>query len=60
MNEQEAAMVHPDYELVDTCDACPHCGERRVDWLLIDEDHVDCMSCGKGYWLYGADGQEVA
>ena len=36
---------------------CPHCGEQRVDWLVIDEDHVDCLSCGIGYWLYGSDAE---
>jgi len=55
MDATMTATVHPDYNLVEPCDACPHCGEQRVDWLVIDEDHVDCLSCGIGYWLYGSD-----
>ena len=23
------ATVHPDYNLVEPCDACPHCGEQQ-------------------------------
>ena len=60
MDAMMTATVHPDYNLVEPCDGCPHCGETRVDWLVVDEDHVDCLSCGIGYWLYGADGVEVA
>lgn len=36
-------------------DGCPHCGETRVDYLVIDDDHVDCLSCGIGYWLYDTE-----
>lgn len=36
-------------------DGCPHCGETRVDALVIDDDHVDCLTCGIGYWLYGVE-----
>jgi len=52
MTEQTVA---PDDDRVHAHDGCPHCGETRVDWLVIDEDHVDCLSCGIGYWLYGSD-----
>lgn len=59
--QHQADLLYQDADdRVPEHDACPHCGEQRVDWLLIDEDHVDCMSCSKGYWLYGADGPEVA
>ena len=45
----------PDDDRVPEHDGCPHCGETRVDYLVIDEDHVDCLSCSKGYWLYGVE-----
>ena len=35
-------------------DGCPHCGERRVDYLEIQEDaghDVFCRSCQRGYDL---------
>lgn len=35
--------------------ACPHCGERDPDSLILGEDlfedHVHCTSCTMGYWL---------
>ena len=32
-------------------DACPGCGENRVDWLVWtdDGDHVECATCGAWY-----------
>jgi hypothetical protein len=38
-------------ELVAEADACPGCGERRVDCLVWqkDETHVKCTTCGKRY-----------
>ena len=29
--------------------ACPECGERRMDYLVNDEGHVTCESCGYEY-----------
>lgn len=29
--------------------ACPHCGERRMDWLANDDDTITCGTCGKVY-----------
>jgi transcription elongation factor Elf1 len=33
--------------------ACPDCGERRADELIINEDNrgVTCVSCGQWYQL---------
>ncbi len=31
--------------------ACPKCGERRMDYLINDEGHVTCDSCGHEYDL---------
>ena len=45
----------PDDDRVPAHDGCPHCGETRVDALIIDDDHVDCTTCGIGYWLYGVE-----
>ena len=36
MDATMTATVHPDYNLVEPCDGCPHCGETRVDWLRTD------------------------
>lgn len=39
-------------ELVPKEAACPRCGERRVDELILHEDDsVDCSSCGNHYSL---------
>lgn len=28
-------------------DACPNCGETRVDWLSVDADgRAECLACG--------------
>lgn len=42
----------PDDE-VSQASGCPSCGERRIDWLVIDEDGeaVACITCGKRYSL---------
>jgi hypothetical protein len=33
----------------DGCE-CPHCGERRIDYLVLDEDEwVMCESCSTEY-----------
>jgi len=45
-----AAAVQDDVAgLVDAEDACPHCGERRMDNLCWRDDGetVTCTSCGK-------------
>lgn len=40
-------------ELVSESMACPKCGERRVDWLFIDDDEGvemgQCDTCGYCY-----------
>ncbi|MBM4020136.1 MAG: hypothetical protein FJ288_17765 [Planctomycetes bacterium] len=37
-------------ELVSEADACPGCGERRVDCLVWQDDGaVKCSTCGKQY-----------
>ena len=37
-------------ELVAHADACPGCGERRVDYLVWQDDGaVKCSTCGKQY-----------
>lgn len=38
-------------DLVDASSKCPCCGERRVDFLMWDEDFtvVTCESCGSVY-----------
>lgn len=42
-HEHDADLVPPE-------DACPQCGERRVDQLVwIDDDTVRCAGCGKCY-----------
>ena len=35
-------------ELVKIEDNCPRCGERRMDWLVWQEDeiHLRCGTCG--------------
>ena len=33
-------------ELVEVENACPSCGERRIDWLVwIDDESVECQTC---------------
>lgn len=41
------------YNRVPETDACPHCFEDRVDFLLIDSDTdtVLCMTCHTRYSL---------
>lgn len=40
----------PATELVDASAACPHCGERRADRLVWDDDEVvHCSRCGTHY-----------
>ena len=51
----EPVVAAPDYDRVPEHDGCPHCGETRVDARIIDDDHVDCTTCGIGYWLYGVE-----
>ena len=37
-------------ELVDQEYACPRCGERRVDWLVWqDDEHIRCETCSNIY-----------
>jgi len=40
-----------DSGLVSWNDACPVCEERRMDWLVWDEDgeSVTCATCGNAY-----------
>ena len=47
------AMVntHDDEVLVDDDEACPKCGERRMDWLANDDGVVTCQSCCTVYDL---------
>lgn len=42
----------PTHEVVDHDDACPGCGEARMDklvWRDDDSDTVDCLTCGCVY-----------
>ena len=41
---QEDELVQPKW-------ACPQCGERRMDYLILDDDTVRCQSCGTAYEL---------
>ncbi len=38
-------------DLVEQALGCPRCGERRVDWLVWDDDgeQVTCQTCGQVY-----------
>jgi hypothetical protein len=38
-------------ELVSVKNACPACGERRIDWLAWDNEcfQVTCSTCGHKY-----------
>jgi len=40
-----------DEDLVMEESACPKCGERRMDYLINDEGHVTCETCGHEYDL---------
>lgn len=44
-----AVMVVADEDWVAEADACPACGERRVDMLRINIDRVACLTCGRAY-----------
>ena len=48
---REAIMDAEGNELVITHDACPGCGERRIDWLVWNDDcsQVTCSTCGHKY-----------
>ena len=50
MQEEEAYPTDAD-ETVSPDNACPGCGENRVDWLVWAEDgtQVDCATCGASY-----------
>ena len=41
----------PEDETVSPDNACPGCGENRLDWLAWDEDGtvVTCATCGASY-----------
>jgi transcription elongation factor Elf1 len=40
--------------------ACPRCGERRVDELILHEDDtVDCLSCDNHYALPATEKPEA-
>ena len=42
-NLEEEALV-PEHS------ACPRCGERRMDWLVWqDDERVKCSTCGEVY-----------
>ena len=42
-NPEEEALV-PEHS------ACPRCGERRMDWLVWqDDERVKCSTCGEVY-----------
>lgn len=49
--DRQAYLALPAEDLVDAEDACPHCGERRQDYLLWDEFSVSltCQSCDEVY-----------
>jgi hypothetical protein len=50
----ELDVVHPDPDdLVDLEDACPRCGERRVQKLVwqADLESIRCESCGAMHGL---------
>jgi len=43
---------HEIHELVPESSGCPDCGERRMDWLQLDNaDEVLCHTCGTRYKL---------
>jgi hypothetical protein len=46
-----------DDDLAPTGAACPGCGERRTDELVINDDgSVLCLTCGRRYQLPGEEG----
>ena len=48
----QAIMDNDGNELVRAKDACPNCGERRMDWLVWQEpdyETVRCSTCGHEY-----------
>jgi len=50
------AVKHTDeFDLVSPDEACP-CGERRIDWLVWDDDgiNVTCATCGATFTPGGA------
>lgn len=49
--EAEAQIAAGLVDVVDDEDACPGCGERKVDWLAwIDDVRVQCATCGEMYF----------
>ena len=49
----QAIMDNDGNELVRAKDACPACGERRMDWLAWQEpdgETVKCSTCGEHYY----------
>ncbi len=52
MAAEDSNTEKPDDE-VPPGSGCPNCGERRIDWLAIDEDGetVTCNTCGARYVL---------
>jgi ribosomal protein S27AE len=53
LTETAANIMYNDApdELVPERDACPECGERRMDWLGCDDNIVTCGTCGAVYDL---------
>lgn len=45
------AEPEPQEERVGPQMACPQCGERRMDYLIPDDNTVRCQSCGTAYEL---------
>ena len=55
----QAIMDNAGNELVLLRNACPGCGERRMDWLVWQEpdwDTVKCAACGHTYAPSGTEG----
>ena len=47
---KEAITKDEAYEMVEEHNACPRCGERRMNYLQwTDEDYVVCGACDKAY-----------
>jgi hypothetical protein len=45
-----AVPAPEDDDLVPNGCECPHCGENRIDYLVLDEeDWVTCETCGTEY-----------
>jgi Zn ribbon nucleic-acid-binding protein len=51
----------PDDEFAPVEAACPRCGERQVDALNLhlEDESVDCVSCGNHYYLPGSIKRQV-